>query len=73
MGECRGPAGIAPEQVWLHSYCGDLESRDVVLRKNKVSRKHGRRTRLCYILEHSCYLLEPKAATLGKQTDLKNR
>lgn len=72
MGECGGPAGIAPEQDWLHSYCGDLESRGVVLRKNKVSRKHGR-TRLCYILEHSCYLLEPKAATLGKHADLKDR
>lgn len=58
----------------LSSCCGDLklESRDVVMRKKKVSRKHARRTRLCYILEHSCYLVEPKAATLGKHADLKD-
>lgn len=42
------------------------------MRKKKVSRRPGRRTRLCYILERSCYLLEPKAATLGKHTDLKD-
>lgn len=69
MGEYRDPAYVAPEQVWLHSCCG--EQRCCHEKEQGLQEAWQKNQAVLHI---GALLLPTgaKAATLGKLTDLKD-